>query len=94
MHETAPSRSGELHEGHFVGVGGAAARLPLLGGGAGAGRGGTAANAPVGTAANAPVDAAPALGDGAGGAGTMNGFLHDGHDTRLPATLSGTCIDF
>src|SRR5262245_44720759 len=89
MQETEASSSGELHWGHLVGVGGAAARLPLLGSGAGAGRGGTAANSPVGTAANAPVDAAaPALGGGAGGAGTMNGFLHDGHDTRLPATLS------
>ena len=28
------------------------------------------------------------------GGGITNGFLHDGHATRLPPALSGACIDF
>ena len=31
---------------------------------------------------------------GADAAGTWKGLVHDGHFTVLPATLSGTCIDF
>src|SRR5438128_6295946 len=65
MQETAPSSRGDPHEGHLVGGGAVVvpARLPLVGAGAAAGRGGAAGKA--------PVDAAPALGGGA--AGTMNG---------------------
>jgi hypothetical protein len=94
MQATAPSSSGEPHEGHFAGVGIGPepdlAPFPDTGFGSAAGAGITGMEA---------VDEALA-GAGGGGAtgggapGTMNGCLHDGHCNRLPATLSGACIVF
>jgi hypothetical protein len=55
----------------------------------------------VGAAGFMPLPESPILSDGVdagcndgagAAAGTWNGCLHDGHCTRLPAALSGTCI--
>jgi hypothetical protein len=86
MQASAPSSSLEPHAGHSLGVAGA---------GAGA-RGAAGAAGPLPDVAagldGAGVEGGTAIALAESG-GTMNGCLHDGQATRLPAALSGTCID-
>src|ERR1700722_20331746 len=77
MQATAPSLSVEPQAGHLVG----AAGLAPLG-----------ASPSENEGLEGPLVVAGAAAATGCAAGTMNGCLHVGHCTRLPAALSGTCI--
>ena len=86
MQARAPSSNLEPHAGHSVGVAG-------TGVGARGGAAGPLPDVAAGTAGlGVATEGATATALAASG-GTMNGCLHDGQATRLPAALSGTCID-
>src|SRR5947209_6031349 len=97
MQEMAPGSSGLPQAGQALGVGAAGAPACLAAGGMTGARlmlpsdtlpaeGGRAPPAGGATPAPAPT----ATGFGAAAAGTVNGFLHDGHLNCLPAELSAT----
>src|SRR4051812_7505291 len=88
MQATAPSLSSEPQAGHFVGAA-VFEPLPVPAGGT-AGKDGID---PLAPRLAGIVDGVGADTVAGAAAGTMKGFLHVGHCTRLPAALSGTCID-